>query len=60
MKIHTGDDRVVEKSTLCFPPEVIFGVFYLDGQLFLFLFLRGNLSLTGGVAVRPAYVGWGS
>ena len=58
MKIHIGDDRVVEKSTLCFPPEVIFGVFYFDGQLSLSLFLRGNLSLMRGVAVRPAYVGW--
>ena len=58
MKIYAGDDRVVEKSTLCFPPEVIFGVFYFDGQLSLSLFLRGNLSLMRGVAVRPAYVGW--
>lgn len=57
MKIYAGDDRVVEKSTLCFPPEVIFGVFYFDGQLSLSLFLRGNLSLMRGVAVRPAYVG---
>ena len=50
MKIYAGDDRVVEKSTLCFPPEVIFGVFYFDGQLSLSLYF--NIFSTADIALK--------
>ncbi len=45
MKIYAGDDRVVEKSTLCFPPEVIFRCVLLRWTTF-FIFIPSGKFVT--------------